>query len=190
MLSQCPPAGTPAGSADEVSDAYFIYINLKGENSFSHLLSPSFCPSPHTWVVYQRSHRPSSGAGGLVQMLLSGRRDGDSRRQRQDQWWLISWQEDMVVSLDDWRSEMVDAANHQKHLLLLHFAVTDGGGTLEIRCPYIFPVVFDLHCLPHLLCSSKGSSHISSERHLSWPSMGSCSLFCKGYIPHSLRLAP
>lgn len=27
----------------------------RGENSFLHLLLPSFCPSPHTWVVYQRS---------------------------------------------------------------------------------------------------------------------------------------
>lgn len=133
---------------------------------------------------------PSSGAGGFVQMFLSGRRDGDSGRQRQDQWWLISWQENMVVSLNDWRSEMADAANHQEHLLPLRFAVTDGGGTLEIRCPYISLVVFDLHCLPHLLCLSKGPAHIPSQRGLSWPSTWSCSLFYKGYRPHPVYFTP
>lgn len=73
MLSQCPPAGTPAGSADEVSDVYFVYINLKRRKLISPFASSIFLSLPtHMGSLSKKSQ--SSKAGGLIQMLLSGKK--------------------------------------------------------------------------------------------------------------------
>lgn len=85
MLSQYPPAGTPAGSADEVSDVYFIYINLKRGKLISPFAPSIFLSLPtHMGSLSKKSEL--SEAGGFIQMLLSGKKDGDFKRQKQDLW--------------------------------------------------------------------------------------------------------
>lgn len=77
MLHQCPPAGTPAVSADEVSDVYFIYINLKRGKLISPFASSIFLSlPPHMGSLSKKSQ--SSKVGGFIQMLLAGKKDGNS----------------------------------------------------------------------------------------------------------------
>lgn len=62
MLSQCPPAGTPAGSADEVSDVYFVYINLKRRKLISPFASSIFLSLPtHMGSLSKKSVVKSRG---------------------------------------------------------------------------------------------------------------------------------
>lgn len=73
MLSQYLPAGTPAGSADEVSDVYFIYINLKRGKLISSFAFSIFLSLPtHMGSLSKKSEL--SEAGGFIQMPLSGKK--------------------------------------------------------------------------------------------------------------------
>lgn len=85
MLRQPWPAGTPAGSADEVSVVYFIYINLKkGKLIFPFAASILLSLPTHMGSLSKKSY--SSEAEGFIQMLFSGKKDGNFRRQMQGQW--------------------------------------------------------------------------------------------------------
>lgn len=142
MLSQCPPAGTPAGSADEVSDVYFVYINLERGKLISPFASSIFLSLPtHMGSLSKKSK--SSKAGGFIQMLLSGKKRWkfqeakagpvvtyfSAGKQGSEPWWL------------KFRNGI--RGHRKKRSLFLYFGETDGRSTVKISFPYFslqFPV--------------------------------------------------